>query len=130
MLFISRADVGIEFSYCLSDRLGPSGWSRVRQGSFSLHILRLPEQDLYGHRFSRGRSHEFGANRILNRFAQNPVNLSIIVAGQFPIERLLHCVKLTGVSGTPKSGHSFSPVKNPSDRECKKALPVILPGVL
>src|SRR5260370_24521521 len=56
----------------------------------------------------------------LNCFAKNSVDLSIIVAGQFPTERLLHCVKLTGISGAPKSGHSFSPVKNPTDRESKQ----------
>src|SRR5580692_6643353 len=83
-----------------------------------------------GHRLARGRSHEFGADRIPNCFAKNSIDLSIIDAGQFPTESLLHCVKLTGISGAPKSGHSFSPIKNPTDRECKKALPVIRPGML
>jgi hypothetical protein len=77
-----------------------------------------------------GRSHEFGTDRILNCLVKNPVDLSIIVAGQLPTERLLHCVKLTGISGAPKSGHGFSPIENPTDCECQKALPVILPSVL
>src|SRR5208282_5327367 len=77
-----------------------------------------------------GRGHEFGTDRILNCLAKNPVDLSIIVTGQLPTERLLYGVKLTGISGAPKSGHRFSPIENPTDCECKKALPMILPGVL
>src|SRR6202045_3968193 len=102
----------------------------MRPYCFAFVVWRIPEQDLCGHRLARGRSHEVGTNWILNSFAQNSVNLSIVFAGQFPTERFLHCVKLTGISGTPKSGHSLSPIKNPTDRECQKALPMILPGVL
>lgn len=36
----------------------------------------------------------------------------------------------TSISGAPESGHLFSPIEYPTDREGQKALPVILPGVL
>ena len=42
---------------------------------------------------ARGRSHEFGANRVLYRLAQNPIDLSIVVTRQLPTERLLNALK-------------------------------------
>jgi hypothetical protein len=64
-------------------------------GSFLIHL------DLGGHRVARRRGHEFGADRILNCFAKNSVDFNVIVAGQFPTERLLRCAKLTGAFPCP-----------------------------
>jgi hypothetical protein len=78
----------------------------------------------------RGRSHEFWTDRVFNRLAKNPVDLSVIIAGQFPTECLLHAFELPGISGAPKRHGGFSSIKNPTDRECQKALPMILQGML